>query len=102
MLRRDRRSLRRRAARLATWSNRLLGQLPATPYEVLESDATLNRLAAALANLPLSKREVFVLVRLEGLSGEEVARALGIPVRTVWTRLHHARLKLRVALGGLE
>lgn len=102
MLRRDRRSLQRRAARLAAFGNRLLGQLPATPYEVLESEATLHGLAAALANLPLSKREVFVLVRLEGLSGEEVARAVGIPLRTVWTRLHHARRKLRDALRGLE
>jgi DNA-directed RNA polymerase specialized sigma24 family protein len=39
-----------------------------------------------------------VLVALEGLGGEEVGRTLGIPVATVWTRLHHARLELREAL----
>jgi RNA polymerase sigma-70 factor (ECF subfamily) len=102
LLRRDRRSLRRRAAYLAAWGNRLRGKLPDTPHEVLEGDITLKRLARALTDLPLAKREVFVLVKFEGLSGEEVAHTLGIPVRTVWTRLHHARLKLRDALRGLE
>ena len=36
-------------------------------------------------------REVFVLFELEGLSGPEISEALGIPLKTVWTRLHHAR-----------
>jgi RNA polymerase sigma-70 factor (ECF subfamily) len=52
----------------------------------------------ALFELSPKKREVFVLVALEGLSGEEVATTLGIPVNTVWTRLHHARSELRHAL----
>ena len=30
--------------------------------------------------------------------GEEAAAAFGIPVATVWTRLHHARKELRATL----
>jgi DNA-directed RNA polymerase specialized sigma24 family protein len=41
-------------------------------------------------------------VTLEGMSGEEAARVLRIPVKTVWTRLHHARLELRAALSEGE
>jgi RNA polymerase sigma-70 factor (ECF subfamily) len=39
------------------------------------------------------------MVESEGLSGEEVAAALGIPAATVWTRLHYARLDLRRTLA---
>lgn len=54
----------------------------------------------ALATLNDDKREVIVLVDVFGLTSPEVAEVLGIPVGTVWTRLHHARKALRVALGG--
>jgi RNA polymerase sigma-70 factor (ECF subfamily) len=32
-----------------------------------------------------------VLFEIEGYSGEEIAAFEGVPVNTVWTRLHHAR-----------
>ena len=54
------------------------------------------------AALSEKKREAFVLVTLEGLSGEEAAQALGVPVNTLWTRLHHARLELSAAIGEEE
>jgi DNA-directed RNA polymerase specialized sigma24 family protein len=43
---------------------------------------------------------VFVLYELEGLSGEEIAAVVGAPLKTVWTRLYHARREFadRVAL----
>lgn len=44
-----------------------------------------------LDQMPLQQREVFVLYELEELEGAEIAELLGIPVNTVWTRLHHAR-----------
>jgi RNA polymerase sigma-70 factor (ECF subfamily) len=40
-----------------------------------------------------------LMSEVEGLTAEEIATALGIPVGTVWTRLHHARRDLR---NGLE
>ena len=38
------------------------------------------------------KRDVFVMFELEKIPGEQIAERLGIPLATVWTRLHHARL----------
>jgi RNA polymerase sigma-70 factor (ECF subfamily) len=54
----------------------------------LDAAATVHR---ALGKLSGKKREVLVLFELEGLSGEEIAQVLGCPLKTVWTRLHHAR-----------
>jgi RNA polymerase sigma-70 factor (ECF subfamily) len=100
MARRHRRSLRRAAARIAAWASALRGDACPTqgPAEQVANDAALRALAAALDRLPQKKREVFVLVTLEGLSGQEAAAALDIPLKTVWTRLHHTRLALRAAL----
>lgn len=98
--RRHRRSVSRRIAQLAAWAALPQRNGPQTPAERYESDETAQRLAAALESLSAKKREVFALVVLEGLSGEEAAAALGVPVNTVWTRLHHARRELRDAVAG--
>jgi RNA polymerase sigma-70 factor (ECF subfamily) len=65
-----------------------------------EELAVLDR---ALARLSEKKRAVFVLVEIEGLSADEAAKALEIPVATVRTRLFHARRELQGALqqGGV-
>ena len=55
----------------------------------------MNLLNAGLARLSEDKRLVLLLIELEGLSGDDVASTLGIPVATVWTRLHYARVELR-------
>ncbi len=68
------------------------------PEEHLLERERLARLEGAIAKLPEAQRETFVLVEVEGLKGEEAARILDVPVNTVWTRLHHARLSLRTAL----
>jgi RNA polymerase sigma-70 factor (ECF subfamily) len=46
---------------------------------------------AALGRMAAKKREVLVLYELQGLSGEEIANVLGVPLKTVWSRLHYAR-----------
>jgi RNA polymerase sigma-70 factor (ECF subfamily) len=98
MVRRHRRSLQRVAARLARTARLAVAEPPRTPSELVEDRASAARVALAVDRLSFRKREVLVLVTLEGLSGEETARLLGIPVNTVWTRLHHARRELRAAL----
>lgn len=62
----------------------------------------MRRFEQALAALSEAHRDTFLLVQVEGLKGEEVASILGVPVNTVWTRLHHARNALRDAMreGG--
>jgi RNA polymerase sigma-70 factor (ECF subfamily) len=63
------------------------------PAESLEQAEARRTLLAVLDRLSEKKRSVFVLFELEGLSGEEIAQAVGCPPQTVWTRLHHARLE---------
>ncbi|MFT3713639.1 MAG: RNA polymerase sigma factor [Archangium sp.] len=56
------------------------------------------RVARALESLSEAKREVFVLFELQGLPGEDIAAALQIPLKTVWTRLFHARKEVTAAI----
>ena len=56
----------------------------------------------ALDQLPLAQREALTLYFLEDLSIEEMARVLDVPVGTVKSRLHYAKVALkRVILEGV-
>lgn len=59
-----------------------------------------NDIEKALHSLSEAKRVVVLLADLEGFTCDEIARMLGIPVGTVWTRLHHARRELRNSIEG--
>jgi RNA polymerase sigma-70 factor (ECF subfamily) len=63
--------------------------------------AASRELAAALARLPRTQRDVLLLVA-SGLGYQEVAVALGVPAGTVSSRLARARRKAREALGGQD
>ncbi|MEY2936991.1 MAG: hypothetical protein RL033_7740 [Pseudomonadota bacterium] len=95
LLRRRRRALGRFVAVLTT----LRGSLqPATdPRHALQARSDVER---ALAGLSEAKRITLLMAEVEGLGCDEIARALQIPVGTVWTRLHAARRELRQALDG--
>jgi len=43
-------------------------------------------------------REVLVLKDIEGLKYEDIAEILGVPIGTIRSRLHRARLELRELL----
>lgn len=60
----------------------------------------LKELAAALRHLPDEQREVVLLVGLEQMSYEGVARVLGIPLGTVMSRLSRGRERLRNLMHG--
>lgn len=55
----------------------------------------------AVATLPEEQRAVLLLISVEGLSYEEVARVLGTPIGTVMSRLARARDKLFQVLEGV-
>lgn len=57
-------------------------------------------LAAALAGLPGGDRDVLLLIAWEQLTYAETARALGIPVGTVRSRLSRVRTRLREEIAG--
>lgn len=66
--------------------------------ERVDARATTAALAGVLAALPAAERDVLLLVAWGGLGQDEVARALGLPLGTVKSRLHRARTRLRAAV----
>jgi RNA polymerase sigma-70 factor (ECF subfamily) len=64
---------------------------PAVPWEQLLSD----ELVEALRSLRPRHRLLLFLADVEGMSYREIAETLGIPIGTVMSGLHGARLKLR-------
>jgi RNA polymerase sigma-70 factor (ECF subfamily) len=63
----------------------------AGPAAALERKQNQRVLFALLAKMNPDRRAALVLFEVDGLSGEEVARIQGVPVNTVWKRLHVAR-----------
>jgi RNA polymerase sigma-70 factor (ECF subfamily) len=68
------------------------------PEGMAESNADLDRLAAAVAELPPRLRAAVVLKDVYGLSHEDIAEELGISVSAAKVRLHRGRRRLRDAL----
>lgn len=66
------------------------------------SVADRESLRCALASLSVEHREVVLLHEIDGLTYQEAAELLGIPVGTVKSRLHHAFSNLRAAMRGAE
>ena len=75
---------------------------PHTPQHELERREENARLYQALDRLPDMYRTAVILYELEELSGEEVARLTGVPLGTVWVRLHRGRERLLQILSRGE
>jgi RNA polymerase sigma-70 factor (ECF subfamily) len=74
--------------------------LPEVPAESAGGTADSPDLAAILAGLPESQREVVVMLKVSGMSLEEVARATSSSVGSVKQKAHRAYEKLRALLEG--
>jgi RNA polymerase sigma-70 factor (ECF subfamily) len=61
-----------------------------------------DNLAELLAPLPESQREVIEMLKVAGMSLEEVARATSTSVGSVKQKVHRAYKKLREKLGSIE
>jgi RNA polymerase sigma-70 factor (ECF subfamily) len=75
------------------------GSEPEAPDVSLAREQVRKLLEKAVAELPDVFRTTFVLRDIEGMSGEETAAILDIPVATVKTRLFRARRELRQMLA---
>ncbi|MGA2230666.1 MAG: sigma-70 family RNA polymerase sigma factor [Tepidisphaeraceae bacterium] len=77
---------------------------PAAPLEqdqtAAELDPNIAAMREAIATLPQILRETLELRLRAGLSYEEIAEALDIPIGTVRSRLHSALMRLRESLGS--
>jgi RNA polymerase sigma-70 factor (ECF subfamily) len=108
-------SLRRRSARVAGRraivsadraggaatepSDESEGSRPGAAMERAEDE---RRLQVALDGLTTEHRTVLVLKEIEGRKYEVIADLLGVPIGTVRSRLHRARVELRDRLQGVE
>jgi RNA polymerase sigma-70 factor (ECF subfamily) len=68
------------------------------PGHALEQAEEERRLHEAIQRLSTEHRAVLILKDLEGLKYEEMAEALQVPVGTIRSRLHRARVELRELL----
>jgi RNA polymerase sigma-70 factor (ECF subfamily) len=93
--------------RRRSWWSRIRAPLDAAPEErlaggrerpaadaALEAAERADAVRRALARLPEKHRAVLALREVEGMTYEEIAAALGVPVGTVESRLHRARRAL--------
>lgn len=73
-----------------------------SPADLLEADERRRRVQSAILALPIEYRQVIVLRHFTELSYEQIADALGVPAKTVKSRLHTARERLGQMLLGLD
>jgi RNA polymerase sigma-70 factor (ECF subfamily) len=59
-------------------------------------------LQKSLARLPVTYRSAIALCDIEGLSYEEIAKVMDVPVGTVRSRIHQGRLLLKKEYEALE
>jgi RNA polymerase sigma-70 factor (family 1) len=78
---------------------RLAEGRPRRPDQVLDETVLREEVAAAIADLPERRREVFTLARFHGLSYQEVADVLGVSPQTVANQMSSALAQLREMLS---
>ncbi len=73
-----------------------------SPAEDLETKEKRELLERLLDKLGESERAALVLFEVEGYSGQQIAAVQGVPLNTVWARIHKARKKLQAYLERFE
>ena len=73
---------------------------PGEALEILEARDRRRLVQDAILALPADYRQVIVLRHFTELSYDEISAALGIPVKTVKSRLYTARQRLADLLAG--
>jgi RNA polymerase sigma-70 factor, ECF subfamily len=96
---------RRRVTELVEDSDEAAGLLPqllgGNPGRALMDKEIRARIDAALSELSDNHRAVLVMRELEGLSYEEMAKAMGCSKGTIMSRLFHARKNMQRQLADL-
>jgi RNA polymerase sigma-70 factor (ECF subfamily) len=67
------------------------------PSAQLERKEAQRLFEAALGRMTPKRRAVFYLFEIEGYSGQELATLEGVALKTIYTRLHHARREFLAA-----
>lgn len=82
----------------------LAGSFPGSrnPEGALDEKQRAAILERLLSKLPEAQRAAFVLFEVDGYTGEEIASLQGVPLNTVWARIHKARAKLTASIARLQ
>lgn len=72
-----------------------------SPEDLAQRAEVLGAVEEAMNSLPPAYRSALVLRHVEGLSYEEIAETLGLPMGTVKARIHRGRERLQQKLRGL-
>jgi RNA polymerase sigma-70 factor (ECF subfamily) len=73
----------------------------AAPGARLEQEERACQVQSALATLSDEHRSILILREVDGCAYEEIADILNLPIGTIRSRLHRARLQLRDQLKGV-
>ena len=88
----------------ALWSARGVEEddhlAPGSPHDELASLEVAARVEAELSRMPKTQRAAFELLKVEGLSHQEAAQALGTTVSAVKLRAFRAYATIRAVLGA--
>ncbi len=77
------------------------GQNTASPASIVMIKETVGQVQLGLSRLDEERRNIIVLRDLQGIDYAEIASMLDIPVGTVRSRLHRARIELREILNAM-
>ncbi len=72
-----------------------------SPASIVMAKETVKQVQLALGRLDSERRNIIVLRDLQGLDYVEIASMLDIPVGTVRSRLHRARIELREIMNAM-
>jgi RNA polymerase sigma factor (sigma-70 family) len=95
----DRRRTRRREEAVATRLGGDAARETTSPEQVVTDRAEVERVMAAVGELPRREREV-LLMRLSGLSVSETAERLGVTYKSIEGAYTRARARVRLILGS--
>ena len=76
--------------------------IPAPQADALDARRQLDQLDRALNTIDVGRRAVLVLHEIEEMTAPEIARVLGIPLNTVYSRLRVGREELEDAMARLR
>lgn len=97
-----RKAYRRRERTVDEWEESLEGVASTSPEDDMAVRQASARLAKILDGMDLEKRAVFVMFEIDGLPCQEIAEMMGVPVGTVYSRLHAARKAFIEGLKRLD
>lgn len=77
------------------------GQQSSSPESIVIANETVTQVQLAMSRLDVERRNIIALRDLQGMDYAEIASMLDIPVGTVRSRLHRARIELRDIMNAM-